>query len=160
MLLRILSTGRVLTAMLMFLIFLVMTILALSYTEAARLMPLLFGIPGTILGLAQFIMEFRVARTELAAIPEQKDLEKQGQERKNEIQMITWMILFFVGLLCFGFKYASPVLVFSFLYIGKKESLVTAIISGVATFLVIYGFFEQTLEIPLFNGLIIEWLAG
>ena len=87
-------------------------------------------------------------------------LQKYNKNKKNEIQMIIWMLLFFIGLLCFGFIYASPILVFSFLYIGKKESLIISIISCVCTFLVIYGFFEKTLKIPLFNGLIIEWLVG
>ena len=160
MLLKIILTGRVLTALTMLIIFLSMTLIGLGFSEAARLMPLMIGIPGTILSLVQFIMEFRVARAELSIIPDDNALQNQKQSRKNEIQMIVWMLLFCIGLLCFGFKYAAPVLVFTFLYIGKKESLVTAIISGVATFLVIYGFFEKTLEIPLFNGLIIEWLAG
>ena len=123
-------------------------------------MPLMIGIPGTILGLVQFIMEFRVARAELAIVADNNALQNLKQSRKNEIQMIVWMLLFFIGLLCFGFKYASPVLVFGFLYIGKKESLITAMVSAVCTFIVIFGFFEKTLAIPLFNGLIIEWLAG
>jgi hypothetical protein len=105
-------------------------------------------------------MEYRVARGELVSAPEIKDLVKHHEERKNEIQMIIWLVLFFIGLLCFGFRYAAPVLVFAFLYIGKKESLVTGIISGVSTFLVIYGFFEKFLQIPLFSGLIIEWFTG
>ena len=160
MLLRIILTGRVLTALTMLIIFLSMTLIGLGFSEAARLMPLMIGIPGTILGLVQFIMEFRVARGELSIVPDEDSIQKQSKDRKKEIQMIVWMLLFFIGLLCFGFKYASPVLVFSFLYIGKKESLITAIVSAVCTFLVIFGFFERTLEIPLFNGLIIEWLVG
>lgn len=160
MLLKIIFTGRVLTALMMFIIFLSMTVIAMGYSEAARLMPLMIGIPGTILGLVQFIMEFRVAMGELSIVPDENTLQKYNKNKKNEIQMIIWMLLFFIGLLCFGFKYASPILVFSFLYIGKKESLIISTISCVCTFLVIYGFFEKTLKIPLFNGLVIEWLVG
>ncbi|MGY8814299.1 MAG: tripartite tricarboxylate transporter TctB family protein, partial [Gammaproteobacteria bacterium] len=156
--LNILRTGRVLTALIMFLIFLSMTILAMGYTDAAALMPLMIGIPGTILGLVQLVMEYRVAKRELAIEPDDSEIPKLKLERKNEIQMILWMVIFFIGLLSFGFTYASPILVFSFLYIGKKESLTISIISSVCTLLVIYGFFIQTLQIPLFNGLIVEWL--
>jgi len=156
-LLKVIFTGRVLTALTMFIIFLSMTLLALGYSDAARLMPLMIGIPGTILGLVQFIMEFRTAKAELSIVPDDDNLQIQNEVKKNEIQMIVWMLLFFVGLLCFGFKYASPVLVFGFLYIGKKESLIIATVSAVCTFLVIFGFFEKSLEIPLFNGLIVEW---
>lgn len=158
MLLKIMSTGRVLTALIMFLIFLTMTSLAWGYPDAAALMPLMIGIPGTILGLVQLVMEYRVARRELAIEPDESAISKKKLNRKTEIQMIVWMLIFFVGLLCFGFMYASPFLVFSFLYFGKKESLTISVISGVCTFLVIYGFFIQTLQIPLFNGLIPEWL--
>ena len=69
MLLRIILTGRVLTALTMLIIFLSMTLIGLGFSEAARLMPLMIGIPGTILGLVQFIMEFRVARSELSIVP-------------------------------------------------------------------------------------------
>jgi len=156
--LNILRTGRVLTALIMFLIFLSMTILAMGYTDAAALMPLMIGIPGTILGLVQLVMEYRVAKRELAIEPDDSEIPKLKLERKHETQMILWMVIFLTGLLSFGFTYASPILVFSFLYIGKKESLTISIISGVCTLLVIYGFFIQTLQIPLFNGLIVEWL--
>jgi len=156
-LLKIIFSGRVLTALIMFIIFLSMTLVALSYPPAARLMPLMIGIPGTILGFVQFIMEYRITSAELFTKSDESEHPRKAEERQNEIQMIVWMLLFFIGLLFFGFRYASPILVFSFLFFGKKESLIIGIISGLCTFLVIYGFFENFLRIPLFEGLIIEW---
>jgi len=147
---NILFKGRVVTALIMFAVFLIMTGMAFSFPEKARLMPLMIGIPGVILGFAQLIMEIRTALTE--AIQEPK--EGIEQERKDELQMLLWIFLFFIFILCFGFIYASPLLVAGFLYVAKSESLKTAIIGGIATWAVLYGFFETWFQIPLFPGLV------
>lgn len=145
--------GRVATALAMLLIFLSMSLLALGFPEKARLMPLLVGVPGTLLGLVQLVSEIRHARQESADDP---DIHLTSAERS----MFVWIFLFFVGVLGFGFSYAAPVLVFSFLYVGRKESLKIAVISAAATWAVLFGFFEKGFEIPLFPGLIVEWLLG
>ncbi len=46
------------------------------------------------------------------------------------------------------------------MYAGKKESLLVALISAAGTWAVLFGFFEQVMEIPLFQGLVVEWLLG
>ena len=65
-----------------------------------------------------------------------------------------------VGILLFGFIYAAPVLVFAFMLAGKKETPKVAVISAAGTWAVLYGFFQVAMEIPLFEGLIIEYLMG
>jgi hypothetical protein len=156
MLARVLFSGRVLTALTMFTIFLVMTIMAFGFPAKARLMPLMFGRPGVILGLSQLMVEIRKAMAEVPVTPGEDAL----LERKNEIQMFLWTFLFFIFILCFGFIYATPFLVFGFLYIAKSESLKVAIIGGICTWAVMYGVFQTWFEIPLFDGLIIEWITG
>jgi hypothetical protein len=74
--------------------------------------------------------------------------------------MFKWTFLFFISILCFGFVYASPVLVFLFLYVGSKESLTVSILGVVGTWLATYVTFEKWFQVPLFSGLIIEWLFG
>lgn len=161
MLVKVITSGRVMTALVMFLIFLTMTALALRFTEKAALMPLMIGVPGTLLGLVQLIMEFRKASAELAVLEQDPaKIEEKRQERRSELEMIIWMLLFFASILCFGFIYAAPVVVFAFLYFGKNEGLVTGIISAISTWVVLYWFFQQWFEIPLFRGLVIEWLIG
>jgi fatty acid desaturase len=143
----------------MLLVFSVMTIMAFDFPAKARLMPLMFGIPGTIFGLLQLLMEIKHA---MAEVPDEsaEAVEKAKEEKKNETQMFLWVFLYFIFILGFGFIYASPFLVFGFLFIAKKESLKTAIISSICTFIVIYGVFQTWFQIPLFEGLIIEWLTG
>ena len=55
---------------------------------------------------------------------------------------------------------AGPVLVFAFLLLGRGETLKVALISSLGICVVLYGFFEKTLEMPLFPGLIVEWMKG
>lgn len=140
--------GRVGTALVMFLVFATMTLLALGFPQKARLMPLLVGIPGTLLALFQLVIELRAPRTD-------KD-EGLGSE---ELRMLGWTLVFFTGLLAFGFVHAGPVLVFAFLLLGRGESLRVALISSVGMWAVLYGFFVKALGMPLFPGLVAEWLT-
>ena len=146
--------GRVSTALAMLLIFLVMSLMALGFTEQARLMPLLVGVPGSLLAIVELVNETR-ATIRAAESGDSAD-ELTGAERA----MFGWVFAFFLGILCFGFTYAGPLLIFAFMLAGKKESLTVALISAVGAWAVLFGFFEQMMEIPLFTGLIVEWLLG
>ena len=59
MTIKALLNGRVGTALVMLLIFMSMSLMALGFTEKARLMPLLVGIPGILLGIVQLTGEIR-----------------------------------------------------------------------------------------------------
>lgn len=152
---RLFLSGRVITALVMLAIFVSMSVIALGFPEQARLMPLMVGVPGSVLALIQTVVEYRVAAAEAAQAGE-RTTEQEG----GEGQMFLWMFLFFFGLLGFGFLYAAPVLVFAFLYRGKNEPLWIAVTGAVGTWIVLYGVFEQWLQIQLFAGLVIKWLGG
>jgi len=147
--------GQVLTAVVMLAIFVTMSLMALGFPEKARLLPLMIGIPGSVLALVQVLRELRTAIDKVV-----ESDEEQRQARRNERHMFIWMLLFFFGFLGFGFVYAAPLLVFGFLRIGMKESLMIGLISAVAPWAVLYGLFEQAFEIPLFDGLLIEWILN
>lgn len=152
---RAIFTGRVATALLMMLIFVAMSLLAIGFPEKARLMPLMVGIPGSLLGLVQLILEIRGA---IRSAP--RDTAATAELRKAELGMYFWVLLFFLGILGFGFIYGAPPLVFAFLFFGTRERFPTAVISAVATWAVLYGVFEKGLEIVLFQGLVLERLMG
>jgi hypothetical protein len=153
--------GRVLTAIVMLGIFLIMTLLALDFPTKARLMPLLIGIPAVLLGLVQLIIEYRAVALELTEGGKQVDVEKDGKEgKKDEKQMIMWITVFFITILSLGFIYAAPILVFSFLYFGSKESMKIALISSASTWLLMFIIFVEWFKISLFEGLIPLWLFG
>lgn len=146
--------GRVATALVMLLIFASMSLIALGFTEKARLMPLLVGIPGTILGIVELINEMR-ATAKQAEAGEEADVVTRAERA-----MLGWVGIFFLGILLFGFVYAGPVLVFAFMLAGKKETLTVALISAAGAWVVLYGFFQVAMEIPLFQGLVIEYMLG
>ena len=146
--------GRVGTALVMLLIFLSMSLMALGFTDKARLMPLLIGVPGSLLGIVQLISEIR------HSVQRSADEADHDALSKAERNMFMWIFVFFFGLLGFGFTFAAPIVVFAFMFAGKKESLLVASIGAVGTWAVLFGFFEQIMEIPLFQGLVVEWLLG
>ncbi len=150
-----LYTARVLTAVAMLAIFLTMSLMALGFPEKARLMPLMVGIPGSVLAFLQVLTELR--KSVDSAIDSDA---QQIAARSNERHMFTWLLLFFIGILGFGFIYAAPLLVFGFLYVGRKETIKVGAIGAAGTWAVLYGLFEQAFEIPLFDGLLIEWILN
>ena len=146
-------SGRVITTLIMLAIFAGMTVIGMSYPDKARMMPLLVGIPGTILALAQLIHDIRFS--EAKAIDVDTSIE-----RRREIKMFFWLALFFAGVMGFGFIYAAPILVFAFLLFGQKESLTVALVGGVGAWVILYGVFTRLLELFLFEGLLLPLLVG
>ena len=152
---KMLLSGQVMMAIVMLAIFVTMSLMALGFPEKARLMPLMIGIPGSVLALVQVLRELRTAIDKVVEAD-----EEQRQARRNERHMFIWMLLFFFGFLGFGFIYAAPLLVFGFLYVGKEETIKVGAIGAAGTWAVLYGLFEQAFEIPLFDGLLIEWILN
>ena len=144
-------SGRILTAAVMLVIFAGMTVMALGFPAQAQLMPLLIGVPGTIMALVQLIKEVRApAEAPPAAEAAIEAREEQGRERK----MLLWLALFLAGVLAFGFLWATPVLVFAFLRFGERETWTVAAIGAIGTWLVLYVVFVRLLELFLFEGLL------
>ena len=150
-----LYAGPVLTAVVMFAIFVTMSLLALGFPEKARLMPLMVGVPGSVLAFVQVIIELRSAIDSTAVTD-----EENRQAGRVERQMFFWILVFFFGILGFGFVYTAPLLVFGFLRFGKKEKLAIGAIGAAATWAVLYGLFEKAFQIPLFRGLLVEWFLS
>jgi hypothetical protein len=143
-------SGRILTAAVMLAIFAGMTLMALGFPAQAQLMPLLIGVPGTLMALVQLIKEARApaeAPTAEAAFEAQKE---QNRERK----MFLWLALFLAGILVFGFLWATPVLVFAFLRFSERESWSVSTVGALGAWLVLYLVFVRLLELFLFEGLL------
>jgi hypothetical protein len=151
-----LPSGRIATVLVILAIFVTMSIMALGFPERARLMPLLVGVPGSLLALILVFVEWRAAQTQQAA---DSDVQVR-QAHAGEKHMFFWMMSFFVGILGFGFLYAAPPLVFAMMRFGKKESLTVAAVGAIGTWAVLYGLFELAFQIPLFTGLVVEWFRG
>jgi Tripartite tricarboxylate transporter TctB family len=142
--------GRKVTAGIMFAIFAVMVGFAFTYEPDARFLPLVVGIPGLVLSALQLAIELRPGSG--------KDIA--AEDPRAEWKMYGWFVLFVAGIVTFGFPYAGPVLVASYLYVSWKEKWYVCLAAGLFAWAVLYGVFEQFLGLPLFEGLVYQFLYG
>jgi hypothetical protein len=143
--------GRILVSGIMLLAFATAVGLSFTYAPEARFLPLVIGIPGLLLSGVQLIKELRERQGTPVVTPE---------EHKREGRMFIWFIAFVVALVLFGFLYAGPALVAAFLYFSGRERWYVALAAAVFAWAVLYGVFERFLGLPLFEGLVSQWLFG
>jgi hypothetical protein len=149
-------SGRLATTLVMAGLFGGACLLSLGLPQKAAFMPLLVGIPGLLLCLAQLVLDLRrpkpapekVAETAAGAPP----------DRQTELQAFAWLGGFAGALLGFGFILGGPVLVAAFVRFSSRDSWRNALVAGGGTFLVLWGVFIWLLELSLFQGLILERL--
>jgi hypothetical protein len=143
--------GRILVSGIMVVVFATAVGLALTYAPDARFLPLVIGIPGLLLSVVQLVKELRERRPEPVVTSE---------EHRREGRMFLWFIGFVGGLVLFGFLYAGPALVAAYLYFSGRERWYVALAAAFFAWAVLYGIFEQFLGLPLFEGLIAQWIFG
>ena len=146
--------GRLIIAGIMLALFAGMTGLAFTFPRDAGFLPLVVGIPGTILCVIQFAIELRAGA-------KRRDEAARAENRATmarEWQMFAWIAGYTLVILLVGFLPATAGLLFGFLYFDQKEkfwlSAVLAIV-GVAT---LYLFFEVTFGIELHPGFVRDWI--
>ena len=142
--------GRILTSAIMVAIFAIAVGLSFTYAPEARFLPLVVGIPGLLLSLAQFVKELR----------EKAEPAVTSEERAREIRIFVWFFAFAGGLVLFGFPYAGPLLVAAYLYFSGGEKWYVALIAAALAWAILYGVFERFLGLPLFEGLVYQWAFG
>jgi len=173
-------TGRVLMALVMFLIFVTMVAIALDYPSQARFMPLVVGLPGIAMTLYELIREVRHAlangsteetgagtfmgmpddiakriAAEGGPDPEEHKLTPAQQQRRE------WVLLgYFTGLiggiLLFGFWITVPTFIVVFLREREKAGWALTLGLTAAAFAILYFVFYRTLGIDFHNGFITD----
>ena len=142
--------GRILVSGIMVVVFAAAVLLSFTYAPEARFLPLVIGIPGLLLSVAQLVKELR-DNPGVAIIPE---------EHRREVRMFVWFIGFVAGLVLFGFLYAGPALVAAYLYFAGRERWYAALAAAFVTWAILFGIFERFLGLPLFDGLAVQWIFG
>jgi hypothetical protein len=143
--------GRLLVSAIMLVAFAAAVGLAFTYAPEARFLPLVIGIPGLLLSAIQFVKELREKNPEPAVT---------SQEHRREGRMFAWFIAFVAGLVLFGFLYAGPALVAAYLYFSGREKWYVALGAAAFAWAILYGVFERFLGLPLFEGLLAQWIFG
>lgn len=111
-------------------------------------MPLLVGVPGTILCFWQLLVELSTENGEADA---GKILSG------SELAIAAWLLAFIAGIVALGFSFGTPPVVACYLYFVAKERLPTALIAGIFCFTLMYGFFERLMSMQLFEGLLVQY---
>ena len=143
--------GRIVTAGIMFAIFVTAVTIALLYfPEGARMLPLVIGIPGVILSAIQLVSELRKSDSEQAS----------PEVRAGEIRMVVWFGSFATVLLLLGFEYGSPVLIAAYLSIAAKEKWYTVLIGAVLVWAILHFVFTVWIGIVLYEGYIPPMFIG
>jgi hypothetical protein len=143
--------AKLILAALMLAIFAAMAGTAFTYPAKAGFVPLVIGIPGTLLCLVQLITEIRHARQGLA--PPKRDV-------RREWVMYGWIVGFVVTVVLLGFMLAAPIVLYAYLRFNAKEPRWVAALIAAGGLALIYGVFEYALQVELFEGLLTPIVAG
>ena len=144
--------GRILVAGIMLLIFTVMVGVAFTFPGEARFLPLVIGVPGLALSLAQFVIELR------GKDPEEKTFTHE--DRVAELKMFGWFAVFIFGIILFGFPYAGPIIVALYLHFSWGEKWYVSLGAAAFSWVILHGIFDYVLGLPLFEGLVYQWIYG
>lgn len=182
---KLICNGRVMMALVMFLIFVAMVGFALGYPAQARFMPLVVGLPGIAFTLFELIKEIRRSLTETEktdsvggdsntiALPEdvsrligQESVLVQGETpqltgaelQKRERILLGYVTAMIAALIVFGFWITVPAFVALFLREREKASWRMTIGSATAVLAVLYFVFYRGLGIDLHTGFVTEWV--
>jgi hypothetical protein len=132
-------------------VFAAMAIAATTYPPQARLVPLIVGIPATILAACQVARE--IARPPAQPLDDQAEVA--GIARGS-----LWILLYLAIVLLGGFTWGGPIAVTTIQRFWLKEAWKTSIVSGLAAFVLIYVVLQEQLGVVLFEGWIDRWLRG
>jgi hypothetical protein len=144
--------GRVVVAGIMLLIFAVMVGFAFTFPGEARFLPLVIGVPGLALSLAQFVIELRGKEADEKAYT--------AADRMAELKMFGWFAVFIFGIILFGFPYAGPIIVALYLHVSWGEKWYTSLGAAAFSWAILHGVFDYVLGLPLFEGLVYQWIYG
>ncbi|MFH0914788.1 MAG: tripartite tricarboxylate transporter TctB family protein [Chloroflexota bacterium] len=141
-------------------IMLVVIIFSLTMPRlSSKLLPIIIG--GLVLVLTAFALRQELTRAmpEAAATAEQKDEgKKSGGDLKGYLLNGTWLAGFALGIYTLGFLISMPVFVLAYMrWLGTRWR--TAGIFAIVTSALIYGIFEQGLDIELHRGWLLVWLG-
>jgi hypothetical protein len=144
--------GRVVVALLMLALFAGMTGLAFTFPRDAGFLPLVVGIPGTFLCLAQLVIELRAPRR----VNDAASIADNRATIRRELQMFAWIAGYALTILGIGFLPATAGLVFGFLYFDQREKFWLVAVMAAAGVVALYLFFEVTFGVELHPGFLRE----
>ena len=160
--------GSFLFTLLIFMFFLLLFFISLSYDEQTKLTPLVVLIPALIMTLFVLIGEFfpkLLSRMNVNLINigmEDKDKEDKAPlsrtsklvGRRGLLIVTGWLTVFCILLFLFGFLIVIPVTLFQFLTVFGGQSKLKSLAITAATWAFIFVVFNILFEYELFRGIL------
>jgi putative tricarboxylic transport membrane protein len=161
---RRLITGRTAISLFFFLLACLAVYRAFDFSFAARMMPLIIGIPTLVLSAVVLVTEIasqwtgkpRRAEGAMDGSRLGKDLEplERRAMARREASVILWLIGLVVLIWLFGLLWSIPVFLVLFLRLQGREPWRLIIPVSLGTWAVVYLLFVQILSMELYQGLI------
>jgi hypothetical protein len=127
-----------------------MTVTASGYPAAARLLPLVVGVPAILLAAWELWRTWRASAPEPSA----------GTRRAGQGVALAWFAGFVAAIVAGGFIVGGIAAVVIAQRFWLRESWRTACLGGVAAWAVVAGGIERGLGQPLFEGVVTGWARG
>ena len=165
-------------SLVMLAIFAGMVTLAMTYPPEARLLPLVIGIPGTLLALIQVGLEVVDARRNAAGGPAPvagdapggapqaivaaalADFEGLSPDVRREFTLLACLVGLAVAVLLFGFWLTIPAFMVLFLRFHEREEWGLTLALAIGGSAVLYLMFKQLLGILVFEGFLFGAVVG
>jgi hypothetical protein len=128
-------------------VFAAMIAMAGGYPRAARLMPLVVGIPAALLALWEVRREWQAGQDGRAGSP----------AHVGQAAGLAWLVAFVLGIAAGGFLIGGTAAVVVAQRFWLRESWRTAFGGGIVAVVVLGGGIERGLGQPLFEGVVTRW---
>lgn len=147
--------GRIVLSALMTGVFALFVAQTFDYSRAARLAPLVAGIPGLLLSIAQLVIEIRQAMADGAP----RDAGRAGEQRRA-LSLIIWFTVMIAASILLGVIATALITVYAFLRYRQNESprLSAALAGGFTA--ILYLVFNVALGTELFEGFVYLWTVA
>jgi putative tricarboxylic transport membrane protein len=128
----------------------------------AGLFPWAIGLPVLALALVQLVLDLHGLRASSASSVRKREGEAELATHivyRRTASIAGWVLGFFVAIWGLGVTMAVPVTTLLFLKVGAGEKWAISLLCTVGLWLLVYGLFIYTLQIPFPEGMLWRWVG-
>ena len=144
--------------------------LAFDFNAAARMMPLIIGVPTLILATVVLAMELASQRSgkppkveggmDGSRLGKNLTAEQARGVARSERSVILWLIALVIMIWLLGLLWSIPVFLILYQWLQGREPWRLTLSISLGTWAVVYLLFVQILKMELYGGLIQDLLGG
>ncbi|MFC1872571.1 tripartite tricarboxylate transporter TctB family protein [Chloroflexota bacterium] len=139
--------------------------MSFGYSEKARQIPLLIGVPTVILGILllmserfpKLIVMFNIDLGDSKVAGDDKITSDEKQTQKKAIHFMGWLGAYVILVLLVGFLVAAPIIIFLYLkYTGNISWIKTLLFTVIVVGIIEYAGFEILMKADMFKGILFD----